>query len=438
MRKRSEVDHVAGEAVEALLQRLRQRRVRVHVAGQLQRRQIPLLSQRQLGQELRHVRADHVGADELEVLGVGDQLDEADRLAEAMRLAVRHEREGGDLDLAPLVLGLLLGETERRDLRRAERRTRHHAVVAQRLGLRAADRLGSDDALSLGHVGELQLGGHVADGVDALDIGAHVVVDVDGAALGQLHSGVLEAEALDVRGESDRHEHLAGFDRALLPVLAGVGDGDGGAVVDDRLDLGRREDVDAVVLVLLRDLLRHIGVLVGQRTVEELDDRDLDAVVRQDVGELHADGAGADDDDRLGQLTGHDLLFVRHDVLAERDTRQQTDLGAGGDDDVVEGDLFDLAVGLGDRDRLGTGEGAATVVLGHLVLLHQEVDALDTALCDLTAAVEGLAEVDRELAGDTEELRLVVQGVCELRVLQERLGGDAADVEADTAPCTLR
>src|SRR5690606_28128335 len=52
----SEVDHVAREAVEALLQRLRQRRVGVHVTGQLQRREVPLLRERQLGQKLGDVR----------------------------------------------------------------------------------------------------------------------------------------------------------------------------------------------------------------------------------------------------------------------------------------------------------------------------------------------------------------------------------------------
>ncbi len=250
-------------------------------------------------------------------------------------------------------------------------------------------------------------------------------------------AGVLQAVAGHVRREADRHEHLVRGDRALLAVLRGVRDGDGGAVVDDALDLGRGEDVDAVALVLLRDLLRHVGVLVGQRAVEELDDRDLHAVVRQDVGELHADGAGADDDDRLGQLTGEDLLLEGDDVVAELHAGKQTDRGSGRDDDVVVGDLFGRAVGLGDRDRLRPGEGAAAVVFDDLVLLHQEVDALDAAVRDDARAVPRLAEVDRELTRDAEEVGLVVQRVRELRILQERLGGDAAHVEAHTAPVLL-
>ena len=75
--------------------------------------------------------------------------------------------------------------------------------------------------------------------------------------------------------------------------------------------------------------------------------------------------------------------------------------------------------------------------LGDLVLLHQEVDALDDALADLAAAGVGRAVRHRRLALDAELVALVGQRVGELGVLEERLGGDAADVEADPAPVLL-
>ena len=64
----SHVDHVTGEAVEAFLQSLRQRRVRVHVPGRFESREIPLLRERELGQKLRDIRADEVSTEELQVL----------------------------------------------------------------------------------------------------------------------------------------------------------------------------------------------------------------------------------------------------------------------------------------------------------------------------------------------------------------------------------
>src|SRR5690606_37097706 len=218
-RARSEVDHVPREAVDRLLDGLGQRRVRVHVARDLVDGEVPLLRERELGQELGRVGADEVAAEELAVRRVGDELDEPGRVAEAVRLAVRHEREGRDLDVVALVARLLLGETEARDLRLAERRARHHAVVAEREGLGAADGLGRDDALRLRDVREHELRGDVADRVDVLDVGAHDVVDRDGAALGELDAGVLEAEALDVGGEADGHEHLVDDELARLVVL---------------------------------------------------------------------------------------------------------------------------------------------------------------------------------------------------------------------------
>ena len=89
-----------------------------------------------------------------------------------------------DLDVVAGVARLLLGEAERRDLRRAERRARHVAVVAERHGLGLADRLGGDDALGLGDVRELQLRRDIADRVDVGDRRVHVVVDLDRAAVG--------------------------------------------------------------------------------------------------------------------------------------------------------------------------------------------------------------------------------------------------------------
>ena len=68
---------MAGDAVGHFLQRLGQRRVGVHVAGDLFGGEVPQLGEGELGQELGHVRADHVQAEDLAVLGVGDELDEA-------------------------------------------------------------------------------------------------------------------------------------------------------------------------------------------------------------------------------------------------------------------------------------------------------------------------------------------------------------------------
>ena len=391
--------------------------MRVHVAGDVLGGEVPHLREGQLGQELGDIGTDEVAADQLSVGGVGDDLHEADRMAEALRLAVGGVRELGHLDVVALVPRLGLGEPEGRDLRLAERGARHHTVVAQGLGLGAGHGLGGHDALRLGHVGELQLAGDVADGVDAVDVGAHVVVDVDRAAVGELDAGVLQAEALDAGTEADGHEDLVHGDRLGLPAVLLLDlHVHRVTVVGDLGGLVPGEELDAELLVVLGDLLGDLLVLVRQQAVHELDDRDLDAVGVHHVRELHADRARAHHDDRVGQLAGEDLLLVADHVLAQLDAREGLDHGAGGDDAVVERVLRAV-----DLDRLGVGERPVAVDLGDLVLLHEEVDALDDAVRDLAAAVVGGAEVEGDVAGDTEQLAVTLNRVGQLRITQQCL-----------------
>ncbi len=143
-RRASQVDHVPGEAVDGLLQTLGQRGVGVDVAGHLVGREVPLLRQRQLGQQLGGLRADDVAAEQLAVGVVADQLDEPAGLADALRLAVGRERELRDLDLPAALpsassLACASRVAEARDLRRgrtsraaSSRTPRHRAASSRR------------------------------------------------------------------------------------------------------------------------------------------------------------------------------------------------------------------------------------------------------------------------------------------------------------------
>ena len=70
-----------------------------------------------LGDDLGRVRADDVDAEDLAVLRVRDDLDEAVVRIEDRRLRVADERELADLDLVALLLGLRLGQADGGDLR---------------------------------------------------------------------------------------------------------------------------------------------------------------------------------------------------------------------------------------------------------------------------------------------------------------------------------
>ena len=311
-------------------------------------------------------------------------------------------------------------------------------VVLDRHRVGAGHVFGGDDALGLGDVREHHLGRAVTDGVDAGHVGLAVVVDGDGSPLGEGDAGGLEAVALGAGGEADRGQQLVGL-QDLLVATSGWRNRHAhtGSGVLDGLDLGAEQDLDAQLLVVLEELLGDICILGRHHPVEELDDGHIDTEVLHDVGELDTDGTGPGDDDRPGQLGVEDLLLVGHDVLAHLHPGEHPGHGTRRDDQLVEGQLAGGPVVERHRHPLRAGQGAPSVDLGDLVLLHEEVHALDDPRGHLTRARVRRGVGHAHLTLDAV-LRLVMgQQVGQLGILQQRLRGDAADVEAHTAPVLL-
>src|SRR6201999_2597122 len=90
-----------------------------------------------------------------------------------------------------------LGQPEAGDVGGAEGGPRDVDVL-DRVGAQPRGVLDGDHALIRCLVGQRGPGNQVADGVDALDVGAHGSVDLDEAVLGELDAGGLQAEGLDV------------------------------------------------------------------------------------------------------------------------------------------------------------------------------------------------------------------------------------------------
>ena len=151
----------------------------------------------QLGDHVAGAVADDVGAEDLAVLGVDDELDQAVFVVVDGRAADAAELQLADLDVVPGLLRRRLGEADAGDLRVAEGGAGDEVLV-DRVGLGAGGVLDRDDALLGGLVGERLGVDQVADRVDLRVRGAAVLVDLDLAVLLQLDPGLLEAEALDV------------------------------------------------------------------------------------------------------------------------------------------------------------------------------------------------------------------------------------------------
>src|SRR6187200_2935511 len=184
------VDEPAVRGAGGLHDGLRERRMAVDDAGDLAVAALERLGVDELLDELRRPGADDVAADHLAVLRVADDLDEAGAVAVDRPRADRAVLDLADDDVVAGLLGLLLGEAERADVRRAERRARDVGVL-DRVRLLAGGVLDGDDALVGGLVRERWAGDEVADRVDAVAARAQRAVDLDEPAVEPLDAGVV-------------------------------------------------------------------------------------------------------------------------------------------------------------------------------------------------------------------------------------------------------
>ncbi len=177
-----------------------------------------------------------------------------------------------------------------------------------------------------------------------LGVGAHDFVDLDKAALVQRDAGRIQPQAVGVGLHADRHQHLVGGERLHFLALE-VLHRHGHAVVADLHLLGARagQQLDALLGERLVHFGGDFGVLQRQNLVEHLDDRHFGAVGAVDIAELHADGAGADDDQLLRHVLEHDGVAILDDALAvDLRAGQAARPRAGGDDEVGRRDALFL------------------------------------------------------------------------------------------------
>ena len=229
----------------------------------------------------------------------------------------------------PLAGGGLV-EADRGDLGVGVRHPRDAGLV-DRARVEAGDVLGDEDALLEAAVRQLQAGHDVADGVDALDVGAAALVGEHEAAV-HLDALLGVAQAVGGRAAADGDEQHLGLD----DVAALDGDGDAGVGGLDALERRAGEEVD---LALAERPLERLGaglVLGGDQPRQGLDDGDVGAEGLPDAGELAADDAAAEHDRRGRHAVEAQRVLGGDDPRAvDLEAGERTAVGAGGEDDVA-------------------------------------------------------------------------------------------------------
>ncbi|RMS50352.1 hypothetical protein ALP65_04644 [Pseudomonas aeruginosa] len=275
---------------------------------------------------------------------------------------------------------------------------------------------------------------HVTDGEDARNAGLAVVVDVDEATLVQGHAAVGGQQVGGHRATADRDDQLV---EGFLLLAVGVGEGHGDLLLL-HFRSGHAGTQANVQALLGQDLQGFLGdLLVGSR--EELVQGFQHGHLGTQAGpyrtQLQADDAGADHT----QLLRHGLEFqgaggVDDDVVGQRGRRDLHRAGAGSDDHVLGFQDLGLAVETGHFHLLVGQQLAVAFEGGHAVGLEQGSDAAGQVLDDVGLARNHRRNVDGDALGfDTMDFEGLFGLMVLVGAVQQRLGRDAANVQAGTA-----
>ena len=294
----------------------------------------------------------------------------------------------------------------------------------------AIEDFGKCHALVLGLVRQHWTPDHVADGMNARDIGLVMVIDFDPALGISRHTGLVKTKSVRIRNTSHRHQHHVGLERFNRTARRRFGRqhhlalGFAGA-----RHLGRQLEGEALFLQHALEVLGHIAVHARQDAVEIFDHRHLRAEPGIDRSQLEPDDPGPDH----RQSFRHGLEFKcagRRDdlLLVDVDALELRHVGAGGDDDMSRLDCLGANTHLARCNDLSRAAEHR-----HLVLLEQEVDALGIAVDGLLLEAHHFAEVDGGRRNDPHLGKAVPRLVIKLRGMQQCLRWNAADIQAGAA-----
>jgi hypothetical protein len=383
-----------------------------------------------LGDGLPGVRPDDAAPDDASSGLVEQQLGHALVAAQRQRAAAGGPGEDSLAVVDARSCGLGLGDAGPGDLRIGvgDRGNDRGVEVAWLTG----GYLGGDPALVGRLVGQHRLAGDVPDRQDVRHVGALLLVDRDVAALVDQDAGVLRADRPAVGGAADGHQDTIEdvAVRGCWPLEAcpqpGLARLDGG-------DLGVEVDVLVPAVDALGERADDVGVRARDDLVHQFDHGDPRAELVVDGGHLQADDPAADHQ----QAAGHRRHLERAGGVNDpgvivRDERQADRLGADGDDRLVEADCRRAAV-RADLNLAGGDEPAGALDGADLALAREARQAAGEPADDAVLPAAQDVQVDPRVAeADTAGAHLPGFGD-HLGGVQQRLGRDAAHVQADPA-----
>eukprot|EP00760_Papus_ankaliazontas_P007791 PhM_4_TR13531/c0_g1_i1/m.76495 len=389
---------------------------------------------------LTRAAVHNVDAEDAVSLLVGEHLHEPVGLVVGLGAAVRDEGELAHLVLRAGGLELLLGLANPRDLG-VRVNDAGDGVVVHVAGLARQD-LGDGDALVLSLVGEHgALVHNVTDGVHTRGAGLEVVVDLNEAALVQVHLGNVKTKVARERLAADGNEHGVALDLVRLATLGRLErESDVLALLLKGRDLRGRAELETLVLLeAVHDGVAGVAVKEGGDLVHVFGNGHVRAQATPDAAHLQANHTTADHDKVLRDaLEGEHARRAQNVLLVKRGEGKGNRVGASGDNDVLGLNVAVRAVKAGDRYLAVALERAVTLHVGNLVLFEEELHTAGEASNSLLLLRHHGFEVHRAVLAtqDAVLLEVVVRVVKHVRRIEKSLRRNATDVEARTAEST--
>src|SRR5690242_679885 len=424
-----DVDLQTPDAGESVAHSFPNRRMRVNHVHHIVDGAFQVQSGGCLGKDFGCQRADDVDAQHLSVFFLADDFDEAAVAAQDGRFAVAHEGEFPDLHGVSGFARLLFGQADRADLRLTVGSVRYAGFQHRLRGL--SGDVGDRDN-TLHHRGVRQLWharNNITDSEQSLLVCFHVGTGVDEAAL-DLGFRFLQAAIFRHWFTADRKEQLFRLDRLRLAVLVLKGNGHAFGVFLGTFHLGAGENLNVFLLKGFLKLSGNFFILNGDYARQHLQNRHLRAERVVNGRELHANGAGADDYERFGNLwqlqngtIGDDRFMVRFNA------RQGPRLRAADQQDVgrLDGRFLSIVI---HADPARAFIAAPALNPFDFVFLEQKLDALGVFLYDLVFAFEDIGPVDLHAADFKTQFAGILEVVVNVGVVQKHLGRDTTDVQA--------
>lgn len=430
-----EVDGLVVSSHGSLLESLGQSRVGVTGSGNVLARSAVLKSKHSLGDHLTGVGANDVNTENSVGLLVSNELDGSLGVEVGLGSRVGSEGELSDVVLDAGLLDLLLSLANPSNLGVGVHDRGDGGVV--NVAVSGSNVLGGGNTLLLGLVGKHGAKGDISDASDVGLVGSVLLVDDDSALVVLLNTGSLEVQALGVGSSANGHEQNIGIKDLLVALLDVLDlDLDGLALHVSGKHLGAKLELDALLGQHLLGGLGDLVVHTSANGVLELDNGHLRAETGPDGTHLQTNDTATNDDELLGDaLEGKSTGGRDNLLLINGDAGEGGGLGAGGNDDVLGLDVDGLAALNGVDLDLGVGdERAGALVVGDLVLLEEHLDTAGKTLDGGLLGLLHLGDVHLDVRDlDTSVGGVGLDGVVHLRVVEQRLGGNAANVEAGSS-----